>query len=269
MAARFYLTDVFGAEKYTGNSLATFVDCEHWSTAEMQRIAREINFSETTFITAREPVDGAFPVRIFTPRFEVDFAGHPTLGSAWVIREKILRRGCAEVRLALKVGQIPMTFDGQRDARGNDLLWMRQMAPSFGDAPERVTCPISSSHSKLENGSGLCGWRFSPGITASPWAASRAWDRSSYCSRFSRWFSPASSWASNPMPGRWLAPRAFSCACWLDCAPARARMLCRPARKPCYNGRPIEVVEQFLRAPVDDSMERGTGLRGVRSAGAL
>ncbi len=77
---RFFITDVFTDRRYGGNTLATFVDCALLSDMEMQQIAREINFSETTFITSREPRNAGFDVRIFTPRVEVDFAGHPTLG---------------------------------------------------------------------------------------------------------------------------------------------------------------------------------------------
>lgn len=134
MSLPFYLTDVFGAERYSGNQLATFIDDEGLLSArDMQRIAREINFSETSFVTAREAVDGAFPVRIFTPRAEVEFAGHPTLGTAWVIREHLLQRKVARVALDVKAGRIPVEFSGQRDRRGNELSWMRQIAPVFGE----------------------------------------------------------------------------------------------------------------------------------------
>jgi trans-2,3-dihydro-3-hydroxyanthranilate isomerase len=77
---RFFITDVFTARKYGGNPLATFVDCESLSDREMQSIAKEINFSETTFITSCRPGNGGYDVRIFTPNAEVEFAGHPTLG---------------------------------------------------------------------------------------------------------------------------------------------------------------------------------------------
>lgn len=94
---RFFLTDVFTAKKYGGNPLATFVDGESLSDREMQQIAKEINFSETTFITSRQPKDGGYDVRIFTPTAEVEFAGHPTLGTAYVIREKLRLTAANEV----------------------------------------------------------------------------------------------------------------------------------------------------------------------------
>ena len=63
----FYLADVFGNTRYSGNQLAVFFDFGRLAQKEMQKIAREINFSETTFVISREKVDGGYPVRIFTP----------------------------------------------------------------------------------------------------------------------------------------------------------------------------------------------------------
>jgi predicted PhzF superfamily epimerase YddE/YHI9 len=68
---RFFITDVFTSRKYGGNPLATFIDCESPSSQEMQQIAREINFSETTYITSRQSKDGVYDVRIFTPNAEL------------------------------------------------------------------------------------------------------------------------------------------------------------------------------------------------------
>lgn len=122
----FFFTDVFTKHRYGGNQLATFIDCESLSDRDMQKIAREINFSETTFITSRQPRDGGFDVRIFTPKAELDFAGHPTLGTAHVIRNKLALTTANEIRLNLGVGQIPVTF-----AEGS-VVWMKQMPPTFG-----------------------------------------------------------------------------------------------------------------------------------------
>lgn len=127
---RFFITDVFTNRKYGGNPLATFVDCESLSDHEMQKIAKEINFSETTFITARKPKDGAYDVRIFTPNAEVEFAGHPTLGTAYILREKLRLTTDNEVALNLRVGKIPVTFSEPSDQSAR--LWMKQMPPKFG-----------------------------------------------------------------------------------------------------------------------------------------
>ena len=85
----FYIVDVFAEKKYSGNQLAVIRVRNPLSDSDMQRIAREINFSETTFILSETLRNGGYDVRIFTPGEEVPFAGHPTLGSAHVIRNEI------------------------------------------------------------------------------------------------------------------------------------------------------------------------------------
>jgi trans-2,3-dihydro-3-hydroxyanthranilate isomerase len=130
--------DVFAEEKYAGNELAVVRQAASLSTQIMQKISREMNFSETTFILADEETRGGFDVRIFTPKEEMPFAGHPTLGTAFVIQQEILRQTVARVVLNLKVGPIPVTL-GYRGALP-DILWMQQIPPSFGGTlePEQV-----------------------------------------------------------------------------------------------------------------------------------
>lgn len=123
---KFYLLDVFGNSKYTGNQLAVFQNAGDLSSKVMQQIAREINFSETTFITNNQPHNEGYPVRIFTPGNEVEFAGHPTLGTAFIIKKYIDKNNSDTIRLNLKAGQIPVSFV-------RDLLWMRQNQPYFGE----------------------------------------------------------------------------------------------------------------------------------------
>lgn len=122
----FYILDVFAEKKYTGNQLAVVRKAEGLSSDEMQQIAREINFSETTFILSDESRAGGFDVRIFTPREEVPFAGHPTLGTAFIIRNEILKGRVVELSLNLKVGSIPVRFNEA------GYCWMQQKSPSFG-----------------------------------------------------------------------------------------------------------------------------------------
>ncbi|MCU0486954.1 MAG: PhzF family phenazine biosynthesis protein [Anaerolineales bacterium] len=122
----FYIVDVFAEHKYAGNQLAVFREAGKLSGEEMQHIAREINFSETTFILSDEPQRGGFDVRIFTPGEEVPFAGHPTLGTAHIIRNQILQGEAGSVVLNLKVGQIPVTLGADGYA------WMKQIQPVFG-----------------------------------------------------------------------------------------------------------------------------------------
>jgi trans-2,3-dihydro-3-hydroxyanthranilate isomerase len=130
----FYIVDVFAEEKYAGNQLAVIRDAGTLSDAEMQQIAKEMNYSETTFILSEELRDGGYDVRIFTPEIEVPFAGHPTLGTAYVIRREIIEKPVKAVNLNLKVGQIPVTFD--YDGQQPGILWMKQVEPTFGDTVE-------------------------------------------------------------------------------------------------------------------------------------
>ena len=125
----FYILDVFGNKPYSGNQLAVFMDYGRLSDKEMQQIAREINFSETTFITSPDKSNGGYPVRIFTPGSEVAFAGHPTLGTAYILQKYIASGRPDSVSLNLKAGQIPVTLTG-------DVLWMQQNQPEFGDTAD-------------------------------------------------------------------------------------------------------------------------------------
>jgi trans-2,3-dihydro-3-hydroxyanthranilate isomerase len=122
----FYIVDVFAEKKYAGNQLAVFREAGELSGAEMQQLARETNFSETTFIMQDEQHDNGYDVRIFTPGEEVPFAGHPTLGTAHIIREEILKGNAEALTLNLKVGRIPVAF--ARDG----YIWMKQVEPEFG-----------------------------------------------------------------------------------------------------------------------------------------
>jgi trans-2,3-dihydro-3-hydroxyanthranilate isomerase len=132
---RFYIVDVFAESKLSGNQLAVFRDCSKLTTAAMQRIAREMHYSETTFLTSDEPHGGGYDVRVFTPGYELPFAGHPTLGTAYIVQSQIIRRRVDQVTLNMKVGQIPVTFSYSRGAP--DVLWMRQKPPVFGKSFSR------------------------------------------------------------------------------------------------------------------------------------
>jgi trans-2,3-dihydro-3-hydroxyanthranilate isomerase len=133
----FHIVDVFAEKKYAGNQLAVFRNAGRLSGDAMQAIARETHFSETTFILRDGPRDGGWDVRIFTPGEEVPFAGHPTLGTAHIIREEILKSGGNRITLNLKAGPIPVCFSG--DGYG----WMEQNEPEFGPThPASVLAPV-------------------------------------------------------------------------------------------------------------------------------
>ncbi len=131
----FYLLDVFAEKKYAGNQLAVVIAINTLTDQEMQLVAREINFSETTFILSHEMENGGFNVRIFTPAQEVPFAGHPTIGTAFVIQREIIGRPVERVVLNLKAGQIPVTLSYGKN--GIERLTMRQLEPRFGKQFEK------------------------------------------------------------------------------------------------------------------------------------
>ncbi len=126
----FYIVDVFAEKKYEGNQLAVFRGGNTLSDTEMQSIAREMNFSETTFILSESEREGGFDVRIFTPGKEVPFAGHPTLGTAHIILKEIASASADRIVLNLKVGQIPVTV--VKNADEITTYWMKQIEPVFG-----------------------------------------------------------------------------------------------------------------------------------------
>jgi len=127
----FLILDVFATEKYTGNQLAVCLDAGNLTDLQMQQIAREINFSETTFVTNSEPVNGGYNTRIFTPTTELPFAGHPTLGTAFAIQQELVKHTINRINLNYQVGQIPIDFNYLNGSP--DILWMHQQQPKFYD----------------------------------------------------------------------------------------------------------------------------------------
>jgi trans-2,3-dihydro-3-hydroxyanthranilate isomerase len=128
---KFYIVDVFAEKKYGGNQLAVIKVSDKLSTEEMQSIAFEFNFSETTFIISEDNNNHLYDVRIFTPREEIPFAGHPTLGTSFIIQHEILKKKVFEISLNLKAGKIPVELVYKNDEL--DILWMKQLEPTFGE----------------------------------------------------------------------------------------------------------------------------------------
>jgi trans-2,3-dihydro-3-hydroxyanthranilate isomerase len=128
----FLILDVFATGKYTGNQLAVCLAAGDLTGVQMQQIAREINFSETTFVTSAQPVNGGYDTRIFTPTTELPFAGHPTLGTAFAIQQEIIKNAVERVNLNYQVGQIPVDLNYLNGEV--DILWMHQQQPKFYDA---------------------------------------------------------------------------------------------------------------------------------------
>lgn len=131
-AYSFEQVDVFTERAFAGNPLAVFPHAEGLTGDEMQAIAREMNLSETTFVLPSSRPDCAARVRIFTPGRELPFAGHPTLGTAYVLAQQgVLPPGAREFALEEGVGPVPVRVEG--DPAAPSFLWMRHQDATFGE----------------------------------------------------------------------------------------------------------------------------------------
>lgn len=124
-AFRYVVADVFTDEPLTGNALAVFTDARELREEQLQPLARELNLSETVFVYPAE-ADGHARIRIFTPSVELPFAGHPVLGSAFVLGAPLQ---LGEIRLETKAGVVPIVLEreGARIVFGR----MSQPVPSW------------------------------------------------------------------------------------------------------------------------------------------
>src|SRR4051812_29428444 len=122
----FRLVDVFTDRPLTGNQLCVVPEPTELTTETMQALAREIGFSETTFVTSVEP--GRYGLRIFTPFNEMPFAGHPTLGTAFVMVSE--GRVSSPVVQVVAAGDVEVEVDVARDGRSG-VARMRQLPPEF------------------------------------------------------------------------------------------------------------------------------------------
>jgi len=146
----FYIVDVFAEEKYAGNQLAVVRDTAGLSDSEMQNITKEMNYSETTFILSDDQKNGGYDVRIFTPAQEVPFAGHPTLGTAYIIQQEIIKKPIEKIILNLKIGRIPVTFNYTGTEK--NVLRMKQIEPTFGQIvePEPISQVLGINTSDID-----------------------------------------------------------------------------------------------------------------------
>lgn len=121
-----FLLDVFTDTPFTGNQLAVFPFAEDLTFEQMQKLANEINYSETTFIFKSMDSSADFDIRIFTPKAELPFAGHPTLGTAFALLNLIDTplKNQNSINLRTKAGIIPLV-------KSEGAIWMRQNAPEF------------------------------------------------------------------------------------------------------------------------------------------
>jgi len=137
---RFRTVDVFTERPFAGNQLAVVLDAEVLSTEQMQEIAAEFNYSETSFVLPPEAPDHEARIRIFTPKSEVPFAGHPTIGAAAVLGWEgsvSLGAGSATVILEEQVGEVPVTVSQRSDGVIFAQLTAAQLPKSGPNPPSR------------------------------------------------------------------------------------------------------------------------------------
>jgi trans-2,3-dihydro-3-hydroxyanthranilate isomerase len=144
---RFVQLDVFSNRPLEGNQLAVFPSCEGLTDAEMQSVAREMNFSETTFVQPATDPAALCRVRIFTPGAELPFAGHPSLGTAvaLVLEGRVAPDADGGVRVPLQLGIGIVPVDVRVRSDEVPFAWMHQPLPAItpwsGD-PARVAAAL-------------------------------------------------------------------------------------------------------------------------------
>jgi len=144
---RYLHYDVFTDHVFGGNQLAVVLDGRGLSSETMQAIAKEMAFSETTFLLPAEQPGTDVRMRIFTPGDELPTAGHPTIGTTFALaRSGVIERGRQQFVFGCGIGPVPVTMLWS----GDDLsfVWMTQQLPTFGDPipdPARAAAALSLS----------------------------------------------------------------------------------------------------------------------------
>jgi trans-2,3-dihydro-3-hydroxyanthranilate isomerase len=134
---RYLVVDVFTKQPLEGNPLAVFPDASGLDDGVMQRIARELNLSETTFVFPATRTDCVAYVRIFTPSREMVFAGHPTIGTSFVLlEERMISSGVDHFVLEEKVGPVPIRVE----AGSPPLIWLCTPPIEFGKKYDAAAC---------------------------------------------------------------------------------------------------------------------------------
>ncbi|MBV9647311.1 MAG: PhzF family phenazine biosynthesis protein [Candidatus Eremiobacteraeota bacterium] len=132
----YVLLDVFTKTRLQGNPLAVFPRARGISDSEMQRIAGELNLSETVFFLEPTIAGALAKARIFTPRQELDFAGHPTVGSAYVLHRRETHPGSFAIEE--KVGLVPI--DVETDETGDSVFWLTTPKITFFETLDAAFC---------------------------------------------------------------------------------------------------------------------------------
>ena len=153
---RYLHYDVFTDHLFGGNQLAVFLDGRGLPTETMQAIAKEMNFSETTFVLPADQQGTDARMRIFTPGEELPTAGHPTIGTTFALaRAGAIERGRPNITFGCNIGPVPvaLTWNGEELS----FAWMTQAPPTFGETmpdPARTAAALSLSPAAVA-GTGL------------------------------------------------------------------------------------------------------------------
>jgi trans-2,3-dihydro-3-hydroxyanthranilate isomerase len=140
---RYLHLDVFSDRLFGGNQLAVFLDGRGLATNTMQSIAKEMNFSETTFVLPAERADTDVRMRIFTPSAELPIAGHPTIGSTFALaRAGVIATGRPRFVFGLGLGPVPVELTWRNDELS--FVWMTQPLPVFSAPLTTVTCAAAA-----------------------------------------------------------------------------------------------------------------------------
>jgi trans-2,3-dihydro-3-hydroxyanthranilate isomerase len=134
---RYVVVDVFTTEPLAGNPLAVFPNASDFDATTMQKIARELNLAETAFILPATRKGCAARVRIFTPTKEMPFAGHPTVGTAFVLlQEEAVLQNSRAIVLEEEIGLIPLRIEGGP----RPLIWLRMPPVRQGKYYDSPVC---------------------------------------------------------------------------------------------------------------------------------
>lgn len=150
--SRFFQVDVFPASPGGGNPLGVVLDAHDWSHARMQSFARWTGLVETTFVLAPRAPDASYRVRIFTPRQEIPFAGHPSIGTAHIVLEAGVAARSQRLLQECGAGLVPIRIEGGADAdlflRAPQATVLRdgadaahELAPALGALPRGALAP--------------------------------------------------------------------------------------------------------------------------------
>ena len=169
MTYQFYTLDVFTNKPFTGNQLAVFPHAEGLSSPEMAKIAIEFNFSETVFVFPADNNTINYRLRIFTPGGEIPFAGHPTIGTAYLLAHLNmveLSGDTSEIILEEKVGNVPVIIESKNGKplytelkAPNSPLFFPDI-PSHDDLADILSLSVADLHTEYQPQAVSCGLPF-------------------------------------------------------------------------------------------------------------